>query len=174
MGGIGVTPEYLAASLHQSATEGASLTLLLPLTVFLATVSVDEHRLKQLVNLVIALALLQAIIGLAQFGTSPVDVFLSEALGIRQCFRNLAIPDHLAGLLEMTLPMVLGLLVANIRGKPQAPGRRKTARDIRSRIAQLFTRRVYVSTWLQSISLWRSAFFSESSSAGHAQALHWP
>ena len=141
MGGIGVTPEYLAASLHQSATEGAWLTLLLPLTVFLATVSVDEHRLKQLVNLVIALALLQAIIGLAQFGTGSLNIFWppEAGTGVASALGTYANYNHLAGFLEMTLPMVLGLLVANIRGKPQAPGRHKTARDIRSRIAQLFT-----------------------------------
>ena len=71
---VGSAPKYRTLSLIPGATESALLVLLVPLAVFLATVSTSQTQLRQLINLFIGLAVLQAIIGLAQFGTGSMTV----------------------------------------------------------------------------------------------------
>ena len=135
----GVTPKYRTVSLIPNATESALLALLVPLAVFLATVSTSEAQLKQLVNLFIGLAVLQAIIGLAQFGTGSMTVLASlEGDGVSAAHGTYPNSDHLAGLLEMALPVALGLLIANIQiGGTQARSSRKT--PFRQRLSRLFS-----------------------------------
>jgi O-antigen ligase len=127
-------------SLIPYVTESALLVLLVPVTVFLATVSTSEAQLKQLINLFIGLAVIQAIIGLAQFGTGSITVLASlEGEGVSAAHGTYANSDHLAGLLEMALPVVLGLLIANIQigGGTQARANRKP--PLRQRISRLFS-----------------------------------
>ncbi len=135
----GVAPKYRTVSLIPNATESALLALLVPLAVFLATVSTSEAQLKQLVNLFIGLAVLQAIIGLAQFGTGSMTVLASlEGDGVSAAHGTYPNSDHLAGLLEMALPVALGLLIANIQiGGTQARSSRKT--PFRQRLSRLFS-----------------------------------
>ena len=135
----GVAPKYRTVSLIPNATESALLALLVPLAVFLATVSTSEAQLKQLVNLFIGLAVLQAIIGLAQFGTGSMTVLASlEGDGVSAAHGTYPNSDHLAGLLEMALPVALGLLIANIQiGGTQARSSRKT--PLRQRLSRLFS-----------------------------------
>ena len=142
MAGVGITPQYHAASLLPNITEASWLTLLVPVAVFLATLATDQRRLKQLVNLFIGLALLQAIIGLAQFGTGSLSVFSPEP-GARfasvSAHGTYANSDHLAGLLEMALPIVLGLVIANIQlggGSKFQAGRQP---NFRQRLSRLFS-----------------------------------
>jgi len=137
---VGSPPKYRALSLIPNATESAFLALLVPVAVFLATVSTSEAQLKQLINLFIGLAVIQAIIGLAQFGTGSMTVLASlEGEGVSAAHGTYPNSDHLAGLLEMALPVVLGLLIANIQigGGRQARSTRKT--PIRQRISRLFS-----------------------------------
>ena len=136
----GVTPKYRTVSLIPNATESALLALLVPLAVFLATVSTSEAQLKQLINLFIGLAVIQAIIGLAQFGTGSMTVLASlEGEGVSAAHGTYPNSDHLAGLLEMALPVALGLLIANIQigGGTQARSNRKT--PLRQRLSRLFS-----------------------------------
>jgi O-antigen ligase len=141
MAGVGITPQYHAATLLPNITEAAWLTLLVPVAVFLATLATDQQRLKQLVNLFIGLALLQAIIGLAQFGTGSLSVLLPEPgsrfAGI-SAHGTYANSDHLAGLLEMALPVVLGLLIANIQLGGGKKFRASLQLNIRQRLSRLF------------------------------------
>ena len=136
----GGRPKYRTVSLIPGATESALLALLVPVAVFLATVSTSETQLKRLINLFIGLAVIQAIIGLAQFGTGSMTVLASlEGEGVSAAHGTYPNSDHLAGLLEMALPVVLGLLIANIQigGGTQARSSRKT--PLRQRISRLFS-----------------------------------
>ena len=140
----GITPQYHAASLLPNITEAAWLTMLVPVAVFLATLANDQLRLKQLANLFIGLALLQAIIGLAQFGTGSLSVFSPEP-GARfagvSAHGTYANSDHLAGLLEMALPVVLGLLIANIQLGGGRKFRASQQPKFRQRLSRLFKQR---------------------------------
>ena len=135
----GVAPKYRTVSLIPNATESALLALLVPLAVFLATVSTSEAQLKQVISLFIGLAVIQAIIGLAQFGTGSMTVLASlEGDGVSAAHGTYPNSDHLAGLLEMALPVALGLLIANIQiGGTQARSSRKT--PFRQRLSRLFS-----------------------------------
>ena len=136
---VGSTPKYRAVSLIPNATESALLVLLVPVAVFLATVSTSEAQLKQLINLFIGLAVIQAIIGLAQFGTGSMTVLtVLEGEGVSAAHGTYPNSDHLAGLLEMALPVVLGLLIANIQIGSGTPVRSTRKTPIRQRISRLF------------------------------------
>ena len=136
---VGSTPRYRALSLIPDATESALLVLLVPVAVFLATVSTSEAQLKQLINLFIGLAVIQAIIGLAQFGTGSLTVLWPPEDGrIGSAYGTYPNYDHFAGFLEMALPLVLALLIAHIDvGSHRTPTRQRS-QSLRKRISQLF------------------------------------
>ena len=137
---VGITPGYRNLSLIPYLTESALLALLVPVAVFLATVSTSEAQLKQLVNLFIGLAVIQAIIGLAQFGTGSMTVLPGlEGEAISAAHGTYPNSDHLAGLLEMALPVALGLLIANIQIGKASPARSTRKTPIRQRISRLFS-----------------------------------
>jgi len=133
---IGNSPAFHPVSLVPAATEAAWLTLLPPVAVFLTTVALPDNKLKTLVYLFIGMAVVQAIIGLVQFGTGSITVFgplggLHGNSGIG----TYANRDHLAGMLEMALPITLALLMANIQRGTKAP-RKHHHKGLRQRIAQ--------------------------------------
>lgn len=138
MGAVGAEPARRAISLVPRATEAAWLTLLVPLAVFITTVVTPDRRLEKLVRLFIGLAVFQAIIGLAQFGSGSLTIFLPpEGPPLRHAYGTYPNYDHLAGFLEMALPIALALLIANIHGGG-ARLRRHHSRILRKRLAQLF------------------------------------
>ena len=137
---VGSAANYRTLSLIPGATESALLVLLVPLAVFLATVSTSQTQLRQLINLFIGLAVLQAIIGLAQFGTGSLTVFWPPAEGkIGSAYGTYPNYDHFAGFLEMALPLVLALLIAHIDfgNQRSSPGRHHSD-NLRKRISRLF------------------------------------
>ncbi len=95
-------PSLLPLSLLPAETERALLALLPPLLVFLAAVSVAPKTLRSLTTWLLMVAALQALIGLSQYAAG------ARASG------TYANPDHLAGLLEMSLPLALALVVAHV------------------------------------------------------------
>jgi hypothetical protein len=136
----GATPEYRAVSLIPYVTESALLVLLVPVSVFLATTATSEAQLKQLINLFIGLAVLQAVIGLAQFGTGSMVVLpVLEGESVSSAHGTYPNSDHLAGFLEMALPVALGLLIANIHIGSAAQTRPANKAPIRQRISRLFS-----------------------------------
>jgi len=104
-------------SLVPFSTAAASVALLLPVSVFIATRSLDPDRARLLVKVMLAIAALQALIGLLQFGVAQGG--LEAAWGVKAgtggsgtgTYPN---RNHLAGLIEMMLPMVLALLFYNL------------------------------------------------------------
>jgi len=95
--------------------------------VFLASVALPDEKLKRAAQVFIAMAVVQAVISLAQFGTGSVAVLWDmEGLHDRSGIGTYANRDHLAGLLEMALPLALALLAARI-----IPGHRGSSRSQR-------------------------------------------
>jgi len=119
-------------SLLPRATELAWLALLPPVAVFLATAALPDETLKGLVRVFIVMALFQALVSLAQYGTGSVAVlWYVEGLHDRSGVGTYANRDHLAGLLEMALPLVLALFAASIH--PQASSRSRHRSHSRTR-----------------------------------------
>jgi O-antigen ligase len=136
---VGAAPARRAWSLLPAATEAAWLYLLVPIAVFLATVTSTEPVLRRLVLLFVAMAVAQALLGLAQFGTGSPLVFTPVAGGgTRSAIGTYANYNHLAGLLEMALPVALALLVAHLQRRPGSRPRQHHRSRLRRWIAQWF------------------------------------
>ncbi|ABA57989.1 probable binding-protein-dependent transport system protein [Nitrosococcus oceani ATCC 19707] len=102
-------------ALIPSYGEAAWLALLPPVAVFLAVRSLSSQQLQRLIYLFLAMATFQAVLGLIQYGAGPESIF---RLG-NQHYRDSAVGtyvsrNHLAGLLEMALPLALALLMATV------------------------------------------------------------
>lgn len=109
-------------SLDPFATESAWLTSLIALGVYLATRAMSERHAQQLTYLLFALALVQVIIGLFQFATHTTGVSYELAKlaprggAASGTYRN---RNHLAGLLEMVIPLALGLFLFHFGRGPK-------------------------------------------------------
>ena len=133
-GGAGF--DWRAISLIPTATETAWLALLPPLAVFLAAIRLTSQQLLRLVLVFLGVATAEALLGLIQYGDgsgSPFrlgNAFMGDSASGTYINRN-----HLAGLLEMALPMGLALLAATVgHGRPAHTGggrggRRRTLRQ---------------------------------------------
>jgi O-antigen ligase len=109
-------PEALRTiSLIPYATEAACLTLLPPLAVFWVAVGLPTRSLQALVLVVLGLAAFEAVLGLIQYGDGPDSVFyLGNATAQGSATGTYINRNHLAGLLEMALPLALALLMASV------------------------------------------------------------
>ncbi len=96
------------------ATEVAWLALLPPFAVLLATLRLSEAALKKCVYLFIAMATVQAIIALVQFGGGATTTFRTSLTDIGTGVGTYVNRNHLAGMLAMALPLSLGLLASRI------------------------------------------------------------
>ncbi len=117
-------------SLYPLETESAFLLLLVPVAVFLGTRALDTRRVAQLVSLLLGIGAAQALLGLLQYGAgdgSPALLGVSLA-GVSRALGTYTNPDHLAGLLEMLLPVALALLFFSVgrdRGDQKRGWRRR-------------------------------------------------
>lgn len=131
---VGHNPGWRPLSVIPHATEQAWLVLLPPLTMFLLASRLHSASLRWLSLVVIGMASAQALLGLMQVGggaDSPLrlgNLAMGDSAVGTYVNRN-----HLAGLLIMALPMVLGLLSACLNGhsEPNKP------RSIRQHLATL-------------------------------------
>ena len=105
---------FRAMSIVPGLTETAWLALLPPLAVFLVTVGLKEEELRRLVYLFLAMAAFQAALGLTQFGGGSGTVFRLNPSDIGSPVGTYVNRNHLAGMLEMALPIVLGLIASRI------------------------------------------------------------
>lgn len=104
-----------SVSLVPQLTEYALWALLPPLIVFLATLSLPRERIRQLVHLLIAVALFQALLGLLQFGGGRESwLYFGSPYADGSAAGTYYNRDHLAGFLEMVFPVVLGLFAATV------------------------------------------------------------
>jgi len=91
----------------------ALLALLPPLALFFSGISVTEIQLRNLVYLLLLIAGVQAVIGLVQYASgNPAFYFgMPVARNAQGTYVN---RDHFAALLEMTLPIAIGLMLYSI------------------------------------------------------------
>lgn len=101
-------------SIVPQATFAAWLSLLPPLAVLLVTVSLRENILKRVVYVFLGMAAFQAILALLQFGGGSHTAFRLSPTDFGEGVGTYVNRNHLAGLLEMALPISLGLLAASI------------------------------------------------------------
>lgn len=112
-------------SLVPFSTAAAAAALLLPVSVFVATRALDTELARLVVKTMLAIVALQALIGLLQFGLAQSG--LETAWGIKAgrggsgtgTYVN---RNHLAGLIEMMLPIVLALLFYNLGRRESGSG----------------------------------------------------
>lgn len=117
------------------ATEAAWLTLLPPVALFLVAVGMDAPNLKRLTYLFIGVATAQAIIALIQYGGGAESMFRYEGEVDANGVGTFVNRNHLAAMLYMALPLVLGLLASVF-------GRSGSSRRYHSR------RKNFVARWL--------------------------
>jgi O-antigen ligase len=108
-------------SLHRQTSIWSFILLLNYLTIFYLTIHTVKTRsqTKQLVYLIIGIALFLSVFGLFKyFGANPFLWW--EYTDIRQSDYRLAStfgnPDHLAGYMEMAIPLILGLFLTGYKG----------------------------------------------------------
>jgi O-antigen ligase len=111
---------WRAISLIPTETESAWLALLPPLAVFLAAIHLTSQQLLRLVLVFLGIATAEALLGLIQYGDGSDSVFrLGNTLMGDSASGTYINRNHLAGLLEMALPMGLALLAATVgHGRP--------------------------------------------------------
>jgi O-antigen ligase len=106
-------------SLDPQATRSLLTSLLVPVAVFVAVRRLDAHALQTLVKILIVLAVLEAVLGLVQYGAGQSgNVILTVDGGNRgSAVGTYANRNHLAGLLAMTLPVALALFYHSLGRK---------------------------------------------------------
>jgi O-antigen ligase len=125
----GEVPAWLPVSIVPYATEQSLLTLLPPLAVALLVLCLGATEVKRLVGVFLVLVVVQAVFSLMQYGSgadSPLYLGLENPAG--SGVGTYANRNHLAGLMEMALPITLALLAASIFGLDRATSRRHISR----------------------------------------------
>jgi len=129
---------WRAASLVPWATEVAWLALLPPITLFLVGVGLPAPQLQSLLKLFLGVAAVQALLGLLQYGAGSDSVFrLGNPYCCSSAVGTYASRDHLAGLLEMALPVGLALLTATVGRSSSHAGSYRRRRTLRHRLTKL-------------------------------------
>ena len=144
-GADGAGFEWRALSLIPTATESAWLGLLPPLTVFVMAIRLTETHLLRLMLVFLGIATTQALMGLIQYGNGPDSVFrLSNTLSTGNAVGTYVNRNHLAGLLEMALPVSLALLAATIGHSrpPHSSGKHQRRRTFRQWLARFSMERL--------------------------------
>lgn len=123
----GNLPEYLRITIVPNETQKAWLFLLLPISVYVTTRFLPEKAITSFVMVVFFIAAAQATLGLIQFGDGRESAFY---LGMEHTHFGSAVGtytnrNHLAGLFEMVLPLVLALLIVSIGGDRRGDWRQK-------------------------------------------------
>ena len=107
---------WRALSVIPSATEYGWLALLPPLACLFATLRLTSEQVTRLLLAMVVFAGLEALLGLLQVGAGAESVFYFRTeRAVGTAVGTFANRNHFAGLLAMTLPVVVGLLSFNIR-----------------------------------------------------------
>lgn len=132
----------MAASMDSDLTRYAWLALLPPVAVFLYAVQANAVQYQRIAVTFVVLAAAQALLGLMQYSAGAHSLLRLGWESGGRAIGTYASRDHLAGLLEMALPMSLAMLLAAISkiGFIEASGA-----GTRSLPAAVSGRRLYVS-----------------------------
>jgi O-antigen ligase len=108
-------------SIFPMMTEAAWLTLLIPVAVFVGTRTLDHPHQHRLVLVLVGVASVQAMIGLMQFGSGRDSLlyFGFEYANFGSGVGTYTNRNHLAGLLEMVLPVTLALYIYSLGRKEE-------------------------------------------------------
>lgn len=107
---------FVRLSVVPLLTEASWLALLPPLAVFVVTMSLRGREVERLVLVFVAMACVQAVLALLQFGAGPGSL-LRLGMGFHHSNSGVGTypsRNNLAGMLAMALPIVLALLAASV------------------------------------------------------------
>lgn len=130
---VGVNNNARAISFVPALTEYSWLAILPPIMVFLFTLSLSKEQLKTAVVVFLGMAAFQAILGLMQYGAGPDSILqINDSPHKAFALGTYMNRDHLAGFLEMALPLSLAMLTASIGHSHSA---RRHTRSLSQRLA---------------------------------------
>ena len=92
----------------------ALLALLPPLALFFAGISITEIQLRNLVYLLLLIAGVQAVLGLIQYASGNPAFYFGISPNGRSAQGTYVNRDHFVALLEMVLPIAIGLMLYSI------------------------------------------------------------
>ncbi|HEX3062289.1 MAG TPA: O-antigen ligase family protein [Usitatibacter sp.] len=119
----GVVPGWHSISLNAAATEYAWLALLPPVAMFAAVQGLESRRVRTLLLIVLAVALLQGILGILQLGAQPGSaLYFGNPYGGGAATGTYVNRNHFAGLMEMALPVAMALWAAEVVPPRDADG----------------------------------------------------
>jgi len=106
---------FRAASIYPLKTEIAWLAILPPIAIFIAVLRLSVSQIQTLVYILIGVATFEAMLGLIQYGEGVTSSFrFNNPYSTNGAEGTYANRNHLAGFLEMMLPMCLGLLALSV------------------------------------------------------------
>jgi hypothetical protein len=98
------------------STESSLVVLCVFLAVLLTILSEPQHQFKKWVWLALGVGLFESILGLAQYGTGPESFLrVGPGFGSPSAVGTYTNRDHLAGLLEMLIPLSMAMMIASFR-----------------------------------------------------------
>lgn len=102
---------FFSLTLIPFSTVNSLITLLGPMSIFAYVIAQPSERLASVVKFLVGIALTEALLGLAQFGTGPMSIMrFGPAIGSVSAAGTYANRDHFAGLMEMALCINLALI----------------------------------------------------------------
>lgn len=101
--------QYLSIIPYQSKV--ALLALIPPVSLFFAALSLSEAQIFRLVYLLLIIAVIQASLGLIQYASGNLDFYFGIVPNGRSAQGTYLNRDHFSALLEMTLPIAIGLML---------------------------------------------------------------
>jgi len=130
---------WRAISVIPTATEYGWLALLPPLACFLGVLCLAPHHVARLVLLFVVLAGAEGVLGLLQIGPGGGGVlyFGNEEPGQYVAIGTFVNRNHLAAMLAMALPVVIGLIVYSMR-----PGRHNLHHNVRAPTSEASAKRL--------------------------------
>ncbi|PID45473.1 MAG: hypothetical protein CSB47_08710 [Proteobacteria bacterium] len=114
LGSQGVEVSYSQLSLIPYVSVVALLALLPPLAMFFAGFSLPESQIRTLIYLLLVIAGLQAALGLVQYASGNPDFYFGVTPNGRSAQGTYINRDHFAALLEMTLPIAIGMMLYSV------------------------------------------------------------
>jgi len=110
----GVEMAFFQLSIVPSQTILSLLMLIPGLAIFISAVSLPDQFVKQLVYIFLTMAALQGVLGLIQYASNDLFFVFGMEYHGRMAQGMYVNRDHFAALMEMALPIALGMLLYNI------------------------------------------------------------
>ena len=115
----GVMPgviKYLPISLIPLSTEHSLIVLAIFLAVLLTILHEPKDTLKKWAMIALGVGVFESILGLSQYGGGPESLLrMGPGFGMPSAVGTYTNRDHLAGLLEMLIPLSIAMLIASFR-----------------------------------------------------------